>query len=149
MVQTGKLVIGLLASTLTAAILGNLVSSQFVIAGLNDIGANLTFANRLSMTGSDVIGFGPMYAIFICIGFAIAFLAGWLVYKIAKTGRTLVYSAAGMAAMIIMLYMMKNVFFGVQPVAGARSLMGLVAQGVVGGIAGYLFARITAPKTNV
>ena len=148
MAQTGKLVIGLSASTLTAAVLGNVVSSQFVIARLNEVGADLTFANRISMSISDIIGFGPRYAIFICIGFTIAFLTGWFIHKLAKTGRTIIYTVAGITAMIVMLYMMKNVYFGVQLVGGARSVMGLLAQGLVGGISGFLFAKITAPKIS-
>lgn len=149
MAQTGKLIIGLLASAVTASVLGNIVSSQFVIAGLNNIGAPITFVDRMSMTFSDIAGFGPMYGIFIFIGFVIAFFAGWIVFKFAKTGRTLVYTIAGLTAMIVMLYMMKNVFFGVQLVAGARTMAGIVSQGLVGGLAGFLFAKVTAPKIPV
>jgi len=146
--QTRKLIIGLFTSAIVASVLGNIVSTQFVFASLSKVGAPLTFSNRISMTFSDILGFGPMYGIFIFIGFIIAFLAGGAVYKLSKTGRTIIYTAAGLTAMVVMLYMMKNVFFGVQLVAGARSLAGVIAQGFVGALAGFLFARMTALKAT-
>ena len=148
MAQTGKLIIPLLASAVTASILGNILSTQFVISGLDKVGAQISFADRISMTLSDIVGFGPMYGIFILIGFTVAFLTSWLVYKFVKTGRTLVYAVAGFTAMLVMLYLMKNVFFGVQLVAGARTTVGLVLQGLVGGLAGYVFAKLSTPKIS-
>ena len=148
MKQIPKRIVALFISAVIASILGNIASSQFVISGLNDIGAPITFGDRMSMTVSDIIGFGPLYGIFILIGFLIAFSCAWLVHRFAKTGRTIVYVIAGLTAMLVMLYAMKNVFFGVQLVAGARTGLGLLTQGLVGGFAGYIFARLTAPKNG-
>jgi hypothetical protein len=42
-----------------------------------------------------------------------------------------------------MLLAMEQVFFGVQLVAGARTLPGLVSQMIAGAIAGWAFVQLT------
>jgi len=139
-------IIAFIISVIVASLLANIFSTQFVIAGLNANGGDIGMGGRLTMTAHDLMGFGPLYSVFIATGLAIAFLTGGLVYRFAKTGRTLVYAVAGIMCFIVMLWAMKNVFFGVQLVAGARSLLGVVFQTFAGAVAGYIFARMTAPK---
>ncbi len=134
-----------LASVVTATVLACLFQTQFVISDLNNIGANINVVERLKMTGYDISNLSMLYGIFIFIGLGIAFLAGALLYKIVKTQRVLIYMVAGMACFIVMLFLMKQVFFGVSIIAGSRSGLGLAFQAFAGGIAGYLFARLTAP----
>lgn len=144
--QTLNRIIAFIVSALVATVLANIFSTQFVIAGLNANGGDIGMNGRLSMTAHDLLNFGPLYAVFITLGLAIAFLAGSIVYRFAKTGRTLVYVVAGIVCFIVMLWAMKNVFFGVPVVAGARSMLGVIFQTLAGAAAGYIFARMTAPK---
>jgi len=134
-----------LASVITATVLASLFQTQFVVTDLNQIGANIDLADRLKMTGYDIAHLSRLYGIFIFIGMAIAYSAGALLFRRVKTKRTLIYVVAGMCCFLVMLFLMKQVFFGVAIIAGARSGLGLAFQALAGGIAGYLFARLTAP----
>ncbi|PHS37188.1 MAG: hypothetical protein COA91_10775 [Robiginitomaculum sp.] len=140
----GKIFLVFILSVVVATLLATLFSSQFVIAGLAQAGAEISWGERLSMTLYDLGHLGRLYAIFIFIGLAIAFLAGGLVYRFAKTKRPLIYVVAGMACFVVMLYLMQAVFFGVPIIAGARSTLGLAFQALAGGLGGYVFARLTA-----
>jgi hypothetical protein len=134
-----------LASVIIATLLASIFSTQFVIAGLNEAGASISMTERISMTGYDFINMGKLYGMFIALGLAIAFVAAVVVYHFAKVGRPIVYIVAGMMCFIVMLHLMKAVFFDVQLIAGARSLLGLAFQALAGGIAGYAFAWLTRP----
>jgi len=79
----------------------------------------------------------------------IAFLAGGTVYRFAKFGRPLVYMIAGAAAMLVMLLFMKQAFFGVDIVAGARDGLGLGLQMLCGAVRGYVFARLTRNSQSI
>lgn len=132
-------------SVLIATLIASIFSTQFVFAGLADAGAPIGFGDRLSMTVYDAINLGKLYGVFIFIGLLIAFLAAGLVTRKAQTKRPLIYVVAGMVCFIVMLYLMKAVFFGVPIIAGARSGLGLAFQALAGGVAGYIFARLTPP----
>jgi len=147
--RMGKLFLAFILSVVAATLLATVFSTQFVIAGLTQAGAEISWGQRLNMTLHDLSRLGPLYAIFIFIGLAIAFLAAGLVYRFAKTKRPLIYVVAGMACFVIMLYLMQAVFFGVPIIAGARSTMGLAFQALAGGLAGYVFAKLTARKQTL
>ena len=134
-----------LASVIAATVLACLFQTQFVISGLNQIGGNIDMAERLKMTGYDIAHLSRLYGIFIAIGLLIAFIAAALFFRMIKAKRTVIYVVAGMCCFIVMLFLMKQVFFGVPIIAGARTGLGLAFQALAGGIAGYLFARLTAP----
>ncbi len=135
-----------IASLVTATGLASIFSTQFVIGGLKTAGAHVNMGQRFSMTLYDMINMGPLYAIFITIGLLIAFLVAGLIYRTINKKRHLIYTLAGAACFIVMLYLMKAVFFGVPIIGGARSILGLAFQALAGAIAGYIFAKLTAPK---
>jgi len=137
---------GWIAAALTTVILGVVFQTQNVLAKLNDIGADVSFGERLSMTAYDIFRLGSLYIIFIGIAFAIAFLAGGAVFRIAKFGRPMIYMVAGAAAMLVMLMLMKEVFFGTQVIAGARDTVGLSLQMLAGALGGFVFSRVSARR---
>ncbi len=141
---------GWLAAALLTVVLGVMFQSQNVIARLNNIGADIGFSDRLSMTGYDIFYLGKPYALFIGIALAIAFLAAGLVFRIAKFGRPLIYIVAGATAMLAMLFAMKEVFFDVHLIAGARDGLGIGLQMLAGGIGGWIFAKVSQrPKSQI
>ena len=142
-----KRILIFILSVIIATLVASLFSTQFVIADLQQAGAQVGWGDRLNMTLYDLGHLGRVYGIFIAIGLLIAFLAAGLAHHYAKTKRPLIYVIAGMTSFIVMLYLMQAVFFGVPIIAGARSAMGLVFQALAGGLAGYVFARLTGRKT--
>ncbi|MEP3655943.1 MAG: hypothetical protein ABJO36_13700 [Litorimonas sp.] len=137
---------GWFAGVLTAVVLGVIFQTQNVLARLDDIGADVGFAERLSMTLYDLQHLGSLYIIFVSIALAIAFLVGGLVYRFAKFGRPIVYCVAGAVAILVMLFAMKANFFDIHIIAGARDAFGISLQMLAGAIGGFVFARISRPN---
>ncbi|MGY6628599.1 MAG: hypothetical protein ACXIVL_08770 [Oceanicaulis sp.] len=135
-----------LAAVVFMALAGTAAQSGFVLAALADVGAPITSSDALDMIAADLGALAPLYGALIAIAFAVAFLAGGLVVRVSPLPRLLVYGAAGLIAMAVMLAAMEPVFFGVQPIAGARSLAGQALQAGLGCLAGLIYAALTARR---
>lgn len=135
-------------SVIVCVIVASFISTQRVIGGLIDVGGDVSLSERLSMTFYDVTHFGTLYGIFVLVAFLVAFMAGAIIYRLAKTGRVIVYISAGAIAMFLMLMAMQMVFFGVPIVAGARDNAGLVLQMTAGALGGYVFHKITSEQAD-
>lgn len=132
-----------LTAILIVVILAVTLQTQNVIARLGKLGANIGFGDRLSMTAYDISHLGSLYGIFIAIALAIAFLASGLLYRFTKFGRPVIYALAGAVAILIMLLAMKQTFFDVHIIAGARDGFGIALQMLAGAIGGWVFAHLT------
>lgn len=139
---------GWLSASLLTAIVGVGLQTQNVLAKLSEIGADVSFGERLSMTGYDIFHLGSIYVLFVGMAFAVAFLAGGLVFRIAKFGRPIIFMVAGAVALLVMLMLMKEVFFNTHVIAGARDSFGLGLQMLAGALGGFVFARVSLPKTT-
>jgi len=135
-----------LSAALVTTALGVLLQTQNVIARLNDIGADVGIGQRLSMTAYDLVYLGSLYIIFVSLGTLVAYLLGLLVYRFAGFGRPVVFAVAGAVAMLVMLLSMKQAFFGIHMIAGARDALGIGLQMVAGAVGGMVFAWLTAQK---
>lgn len=137
---------GWVLGAVTTTAVGVMLQTQNVIARLNDIGADVGIGQRLSMTLYDLIYLGSLYIIFVSLGTLVAYLLGLIVYRIAGFGRPVVFAVAGAVAILVMLMLMKQAFFGVHLIAGARDGLGIGLQMVAGAMGGVMFARMTARK---
>jgi hypothetical protein len=137
-----------LATLLVLIILGSIASTHFVLLGLSDLGVEIPFSDRLSMTLQDIVGIAPLYGVIFGLGLIVAFIAATFVTRLAPSLRWFVYLVAGAAAIGVTLTTLQIAFDGIMPIAGARSGGGFAAQVVVGAIAGYLFARLTPQQTS-
>lgn len=133
----------LLVSVLITIFLGVTLQTQMVIAGLNNLGANIDLRQTLAMSAYDLIYLSRLYGLFICIALMISFLAGDLIYRFIQFGRSMIYTIAGGTAMFVMLFSMKNAFFGVHLIAGASDTFGIMLQVIAGMIGGFVFARLS------
>jgi hypothetical protein len=141
-----KLATALLVSAAVTSLLASIFSTQFVVAGLQTINVDIPVSTRLSMTAAD---FGILTvllpAVLAC--FLIAFLvAGFCAARLGGS-RSSWFTAAGATSLVAELMIMQGVF-GVMPVSGARSMAGLLTQGIAGAAGGYLFARLTHGQGN-
>ena len=135
-----------LAAVVFMALAGTAAQTGFVLAALADVGAPITAGDALGMILADWAGLAPIYGALIAIAFVIAFSAGGLVVRFSPLPRLLVYAAAGLVAIAAMLAAMEPVFFGIQPIAGARSLAGQTAQAGIGGLSGLIYAAVSARR---
>lgn len=144
-----RAVFGFVAAVMVLTVLAVMFQTGFVLSALADVGAQLSLGAIVSMIIDDLIGFGPLYGALIAIGLLAAFPVAALVHRITKLSRALVFAGAGLVCMLVMLVAMEQVFFGVQLVAGARTLPGLVSQLVAGAVGGWTFVRLTpAPRSS-
>lgn len=129
-----------IVALLSLVILGSFFHTQFVLSAL-PVPTPVSFSDNMSTTLSDILGLAPLYGAIMGAGLLIAFLIAMYVTKLAPSLRWLVYLVAGFVAVIAALLIMKAVF-GLMPIAGARSMAGLLMQGVAGAVAGYVFTRL-------
>ncbi len=137
---------GWLAAALTTVVVGIFLQTQNVLARLEGVGADVGFTERLSMTAYDVIYLGQPYLLFVSIALAVAFLAAGLLFHFAQFGRPLIYAVAGSTAMLVMLFAMKQVFFDIHMIAGARDAVGIGMQMIAGAIGGLIFAWVSRAR---
>jgi len=137
---------GWLAAVATTVILGVVFQTQNVLARLENIGADVSFGERLSMTAYDILYLGQPLFMFIGIALAVAFLAGGLLHHLVKFGRPVIYAVAGGFALVVMLFGMKEAFFDVHLIAGARDTFGIGLQMLAGAIGGLVFAKVSGSK---
>ncbi len=129
------------ASVLCAEILAAALSTQFVLHRLIELGIPIPATQRLAMTAHDIVGMLPLYGFTIGIAFAIALpVAGWIGRR-APAWRQTLYAAAGGIGIVTAILVLQAAF-DIMPIAGARSLPGLIAQGLAGAVAGGLFAKL-------
>ena len=104
--------------------------------------AQMDVQTRFNTMISDLIGFGPLFLIFVFIAFLISMrVAVFLTQK--KPNLTLpIFLGAGFIAMLVMLRAMKFAFFNVDIVAGARDITGYVLIAMAGLIGAFVFYQI-------
>ena len=136
-------------SAIVTTLIASIISTQRVLSSLNDLGAGTPLSDRISMTLYDAQHFGSMYGIFVLLGLLVAFLVGGDLGNRFPKLRLYLLIGAGMVAIYVMLYLMRQVFFGVPIVAGARDGLGLFLQMIAGGVGGFVFYLLTKSKMPV
>ena len=134
-----KLIAYLLA-VIVAYILASITATQSVIARLAEMGIEVNFADRLRMTLQDIAGMAPMFLPMIAVGFLAAFLLTALLCRWLGKRSKLLYILAGAVALIT-IHLTLNLAFGITPVAIARTMGGLLIQGLAGAVGAYFYTH--------
>lgn len=142
-----RVIIAFLVAVIVATIGLSAVSTHSVIANLGEMGFAPTFAEQASMYINDFAGLAPAAGGINAIGLLIGFAIAALIIRSVWNNRTIGYSLAGLVAMELEMILMGVAFDGITPIAGARTMSGLVAIGIVGILAGFIFGRMTRPKS--
>jgi hypothetical protein len=104
--------------------------------------ATIPFADRISWAAHDLVGMFVPYSIVTSIALLVAFLVAGLLARF--TGfRAVVFGLGGALAIFALFTTLRSVL-GTVGIFGARGTAGLIAQMIVGAVAGLLFARLTA-----
>ncbi|AMO57784.1 hypothetical protein [Endozoicomonas montiporae] len=129
-----------LLAVVVTFVVGSIAQSQFVLAGLEQIGVAISYSSRFYTTLNDLVGLLPGYGTVIAIGFLPAFgFAGWIRKKL-QTGLW-VFPLAGFVTILTIFAAMYPIF-EVTLVAGARSTAGLVCQCLSGALGGVVFTTV-------
>lgn len=134
----------------TTAALASLASSHFVLLGLTALGVEIPLADRLAMAGRDVLGIGTILA----LAFGIALLVGLplaaLGIRMLPTfpGHRLCGYALGGGLAVVAALLVLEASLGAMPLAGARTLPGLLAQALAGVFGGAVFTAIAGYRSG-
>ena len=137
-------VFGFVVAVIAATVLASIISTQFVIAGLQEIGVDVPFGTRVSMTVTDL----ALLRIYLIIGgtaMLVAFLVAGVCAKWLSGSRQVWFSVAGFAALTCVLMLVESLL-GAMLIAGARTAPGLLLQGVAGAFGGWVFGGLTSDR---
>lgn len=142
-----KLGLAWLLAAATTAITGSVIQTQFSLAAIASVGAEVPFGLRLHMTLQDLAGFAPMFGGVAAAGFIVAFIAAALLCRLWPGRRGLLYTLAGAAAMLAALLLM-SALLPVTGIGAARTPAGVLALTATGALGGWVFAAV-APRRRV
>ena len=141
-----RYVAAFIAAVLTTSILASIFSTQFVIAALQDVGAVIPIATRLSMTLKD-FAIIEILGLVTAVCFVIGFIVAGLCVKFIGGSRLAWFALAGASALTCTLLLM-TWQLQLSPIAGARTLLGLSFQGLAGAIGGITFTKISRKRST-
>ena len=81
----------------------------------------------------------PLLSTIISLGLFVAFGVTWIVLKWAGIQKKYAYGIAGAMALVFIVYLMPLLFFGVDMLAGARSIIGKISLIICGYLGGHFF----------
>lgn len=140
--RAGWALAGFVVATAVGYALAAIAATQFVLAQVTGMGLPVSLVTRLQTTAQDLAGMAGLYLPILAGGFLVAFLTAAVANRWLRDQRTVLYTLAGAVAVIAVNLIMKAVF-EITPIAGARGIWGLAAQGVAGAAAGYSFAIVS------
>lgn len=145
----GRIAGSYLAAVISTYIVGVIFVSQGNIANVVAMGFQITIAQRLDAVVHDLTHMTGIYLPVIAVSMLISLPVAAMIIKYAPHLRSIGYILAGITALIA-IHMIIKMVFGISGIAPTRTLIGLLAQGVAGGVGGYLFHRLSVqnPLSN-
>ena len=132
-------------AVLAAYVLGAIFVSQGNIASVVALGFEVSGGQRLDAALHDIVNMTDIYLPLVSVSLLLGLPVAFAVIRKKPHLRMLGYVLAGFVAMIAMPVIMKMVL-GLSGIAPTRTHVGLLAQGLAGGVGGYLFCRLSTPS---
>lgn len=126
-------------------IVGVTLVSQFNLARIADLGHQINLSHRVQTVLHDWVGMSSAYLPLIAIALALAFLFTGLVVTRFVSSSAALYSLAGFVG-VVALHQIMFMVLGMSGIAATRSMPGLLAQGLAGGLGGYVYFRLVQRK---
>jgi hypothetical protein len=133
------------AAVAAAGVLGSVAATQFVLAELSRMQIPVPFGLRVETTVHDILGMAPLYCAIVAGAFLVAFPLAAQLPRLLPLPKKTWLMIGGFAALVATLLLIRMLLGGA-PVAGARGVFGLAAQGAAGLVGGWLFARLTVAE---
>jgi len=137
---------GFFTAVIAAYILGAIFISQCNIASIISMNFDVTLAQRFEAAIHDVTHMTDIYLPIIAISYLIALPIAALFIKYMPNLRMIGYVLGGAAGLLAIHLIMKLVL-GVSGIAPTRTIIGLLAQAIAGGVGGYLFQLVSMKRT--
>ena len=124
--------------------MGSIISTQVILAKLEDMGLPVMFRDRLRATAHDLLGLATTYLPLMAVALLLALPVASRLGRLKPRLRVYCFGLAGFFA-VIALHVIAKAVLGVNGLASVRELHGLLLQGLAGWFGGYLFFLFTAP----
>ena len=136
-----------LLAVITTYLLGAIFVSQGNIAAVLALGFDISFAQRLDAAVHDMLNMTDIYLPLVAISLVLGLPVAYAIVRKRPHLSLIGYTLAGFVALLAIHLIIKAVV-GLSGVAPTRTLMGLLSQGIAGGVGGYLFYRLTTKLQN-
>jgi hypothetical protein len=133
-------------AVIVAYVLAAILVTQFNLGSLQSMGVPVSMADRLGATFHDLVGLASSYLLLILVAFILGFPVAAGLARLLPRQRMMLYVLAGGVAILALHLVMKAVL-GLSGIAATRSLGGLLSQGLAGAVGGYLFHRLSLPRS--
>ena len=111
------------------------------------LGFDISFAQRLDAAVHDMLNMTDIYLPLVAISLVLGLPVAYAIVRKRPHLSLIGYTLAGFVALLAIHLIIKAVV-GLSGVAPTRTLMGLLYQGIAGGVGGYLFYRLTTKLQN-
>ena len=135
-----------IAAVIAAYILGAIFISQGNIASIVAMDFDISVAQRFDAALHDVAHMTNIYLPVIAVSYLIAMPVASFIIKYAPRQRMVLYVLAG-AVGLVTIHLTMKLLLGISGIAPTRTVVGLLAQAVAGGVGGYLFHVISMKRT--
>jgi hypothetical protein len=137
-----RVIAAFVAAVVAAAAIATIVSTQFVLAHIVELGVDVPLGVRLETTAHDLVGMGPLLGALIAVAFAIAMTAAAAIVRFGlPSWRAVAYPLAGATAVFVLLLALESAL-GMMPIAGARGAAGRIVFVLAGAAGGWLFSAL-------
>lgn len=134
----------LLLAWLLATVWGSVVQTQWNMQALAGLGVEIPLAERIRMTGLDLIGFAPLYAGILAAGWLPALAVAALLARRWPAWRTPLLALAAAVGMVAAVRAVDAVAPMPVFIDATRHLPGLLVMASGAAVAGLLYARLMA-----
>ena len=134
-----------LAAVIAAYVLGAIFVSQGNIAAIVAMDFDVSVAQRFGAVLHDVTNMTGIYLPVIAVSYLISMPVATFIVKYAPQLRMLLYVLAG-ATGLVAIHLILKLVLGISGIAPTRTLVGLIAQAIAGGVGGYLFHVISRKR---
>jgi len=131
-----------LAAVVAAYVLGAIFISQGNIASVVALNFDVSLAQRFEAALHDVSNMTGIYLPVIAVAYVIALPVAAFIIKYLPKHRMILYIAAGATA-LVSIHIILKLLLGFSGIAATRSVVGMAAQAIAGGVGGYLFHLIS------
>jgi len=137
-----KVVAGFIVGVLVTYLLGAAFISQGNIAAVTNMGFEIMFSQRIDAVIHDITHMYDLYLPVVAVAMLIALSVAGGIIRFLPNLRLIGYVSAGFVGMIA-IHVIFKATLGASGIAPTREIVGLVLQGVAGGLGGLAFHYVS------
>lgn len=142
-----RALLAFMASVAVAHVFSSVCQSVLVMAALQEVGAEFSFATRLRVIGHDLVGLlfssDVPFGFCLLLGFAIALPLAAALVRLLRLPPAVLYPLAGAACVATILHLIQaNFFYHMTFMEGTRGAFGYALQLVAGALGGAAFRAL-------